>query len=188
MKRIFQTWLVGMLVFVISTFAARGQKIEISPHFYSLLDSAGLEFFEPLEAGYRDLQPLPNPFQDYQFAMRSGKEKLEIRYFIMPWDENKPESTLPNVESFRTVTSVASNAQDALISAIQPEPQKILEDFNADWGMIYFFQPKEEFANWPFCRLVVLHKKEKGTAMVFYLFDNPGNSALDTRYLALRFL
>jgi hypothetical protein len=147
-----------------------------------------LELFEPLEAGYKSLNPEPNPFQDYDFAIRSSKEKMEIRYVIMPWVEDSLTSELPNVLTFRTVTNVASNTENLLISAIKPPDEQLLKDFNADWGMIYFFVPKPRFANWPYCRMLSLYKKEKGTVLIFFLFDDPGNQALDYRYLALRFL
>jgi len=164
------------------------QKIDFPEHFRQLLKQTDLEFLQPLEAGYRDLYLQPNEFQNCDFAIRSPKEDLEIRYFIQPWDDKKPDTTNPHLATFRALTSVATNAEEAFISAIQPAREDLVNDFNADWGMVYFFQPKAGFSDQPFCRMVALCKEGKATVFIFYLFDDPSNEALDTRYLALRFL
>ncbi|MCB0519651.1 MAG: hypothetical protein H6577_08355 [Lewinellaceae bacterium] len=163
------------------------QKIDLPETFKELLNKAGIEFFEPLEAGYKDIEPWPNPYQPCNFAIRSRKEDLQIRYLIEPWKDGDPLSTNPHVAIFRTLTNLATNADDALVSAIQPTGENLRRDFNADWGMVYFFQPKKGFSDKPFCRMVALYKEGKGMAYIFYLFDDPGNEALDIRYLALRF-
>jgi hypothetical protein len=164
------------------------QKIDYPEEFLSLLTKSGIEFFEPLEAGYKDFEPWGNPWQPCNFAIRSRKENLQIRYLVQPWDENDPVSVNPHLNTFRILTNLASNADESLISAIQPEKEKLQEDFNADWGMSYFFQPKTGFSDLPYCRMLALHKEERATVFIFYLFDDPANEALDTRYLALRFL
>lgn len=174
--------------FLAPAFELHAQKIQYPPDFQQLLTLAGLEFFEPVEAGYRDIQLPENEFQPCQFALRSGKEDLQIRYFIQPWDDLDPRTTNPHVTAFRAVTSIAANAEETVISAIRPARETLLNDFNADWGMIYFFQPKPGFSDLPNCRMIALCKEGKGTAFIFYLFDDPANEALDTRYLALRFL
>jgi hypothetical protein len=176
--------MLGMAMFV----DIHAQKITYPPGFTQKLDSLRLEFFEPLEAGYKVQNIDSNPFQDCDFAIRSSKEKMEIRYVILPLKEDEASTTLPNVLSFRAMMNVASNTENLLISAIKPPDEQVMKDFNADWGMVYFFVPKPMFANWPFCRMVALHKKERGTVLIFFMFDNPGNPALDNRYLALRFL
>jgi hypothetical protein len=176
------------LAFFLLASNLQAQKIDYPPQFQQLLAQAGLEFFEPLEAGYRDIEPLKNEFQNCQFAIRSRKEGLQIRYFILPWNDGDPTTTNPHLVAFRAITSIAVNEDEAVISAIQPTKETLLKDFNADWGMIYFFKPKPGFSELPNCRMVALCKEGQGTAFIFYLFDDPANEALDTRYLALRFL
>ena len=171
----------------LSPYRAWSQKIAFPDDFNLLLHQAGLAFFEPLEAGYKDISLPENEYQHCQLAIRSGKEDLEIRYFILPWNDLDPTTSQPHLITFRALTSIATNADDAIISAIQPDRVTLTRDFNADWGMIYFFQPKPGFSDHPFCRMISICKEEKGTAFIFYLFDDPGNAALDTRYLALRF-
>ena len=60
------------------------------------------------------------------------------------------------------------------------------EDFNADWGKVFFFTPKPGFTRKSHCRLLALHKEGKGTAYIFFLFEEP-DEVLDHRFLALRF-
>ncbi len=164
------------------------QNLSLPAEFTELLDRANLLFFEPLEAGYSVVRLPTNEYQNCQFAIQSGRERLQIRYFILPWDEKIPETVQPHLTTFRALTSIATNADDALISAIQPERESLLRDFNADWGMVYIFKPKPGFSERNFCKMVAICKEGKGTAFVFYLFDNPNNEAPDARYFALRFL
>ena len=173
------------LLFISSFLLA--QKIEYPENFQALLDSVGVEFYEPSDAGYRDYEPLENRWQPCHFAMRSRKEKLDIRYYIEPWNDDIPMSSQPNVNTFRTLTMVASTDDDEVISGIQPTKKSLLEEFNADWGMTYFFKPKTEFSEKPMCRMMALCKEGKGTVFIFYLFDDPGNEALDVRKYALKF-
>jgi hypothetical protein len=167
---------------------AQAQKIDFPADFRQILNQTGVEFFEPLDACYKDFQPPVNEFQNCQFAIRSRREDMEIRYLVIPWNENNPATTAPHVITFRTLTTLASNADEAVISAIQPEKEVLQKDFNADWGMIYFFQPKAGISDLPNCRMVALHKEGKGTVFVFYHFKDAENEALDARYLAVRFV
>ncbi|MCF8247027.1 MAG: hypothetical protein K9J37_18870 [Saprospiraceae bacterium] len=163
------------------------QKSEQHVAFEHLLESAGLEFFEPLDAGYRTIQPQENDYLNCQYAINSNREHLEIRYYVQPWNEADANTTAPHVSTFRVLTSVATNAGEAVISAIQPTKETLLRDFNADWGMTYFFTPKPAFSDKPACKLLALSREGQGTVFVFFLFNDPGNEALNQREVAVRF-
>lgn len=169
---------------------AWAQRIEYPEQFRSLLNQAKLEFFEPLDAGYKDVQAPENQFQNCHFAIRSRQEDLEIRFSVFPW--SAPADNLvaanPHILTHLAVSNVAVNDPTALISGIELDEESLRQEFNADWGMVYFFKPKPEFSDQPFCRMVALCKEEQATVLVFFLFDDAGNTALDHRYLALRFL
>ncbi len=164
------------------------QKIEFPLQFNQLLEQAKIDFFEPVDAGYKDYQPVENEFQNSHFAIRSSKEDLDIRYFVIPWDDKNHRATNPHISTFAALSNVATNEDEAVISAIQPTKKTLLEEFNADWGMTYFFTPKEAFSDKKNCRMLALCKEGQGTIFIFYLFNDAGNKALDTRYLSLRFL
>jgi hypothetical protein len=163
------------------------QNIERPDRFAQLLQQAGVEFFEPLDAGYKDYEPFENQYLNCQYAIRSRNENLEIRYHVLPWNEKDYMASAPNIATFLTLTQVATNADDAIISALRPDGQSLLRDFNADWGMTYIFTPKPAFADSPLCKMVALCKEGQGTVFVFFLFDDPGNEAIDRREMAVRF-
>ena len=183
MKKLFP-----LFYFIFITTFLFSQKIEYPPLFYNLLEKVEAEYFEPVDAGYRDYEPHKNKYLNSHFAIRSNKEKMDIRYFIIPWNDDNPNASNPNIRTFTTLTNVATNSDDAIISAIQPTKESLLKEFNADWGMTYFFQPKDIFSDREHCRMIALCKEGKGTVFIFYLFDDVNNEALDTRYLAFRFL
>ena len=178
---------VGTAFFFLLAQWAFGQKTGHPAGFDQLLQQAGLEVFEPLDAGYRSFEPLENQYLNCHHAIRSNREDLQIRYYVLPWDEHDHLASTPNLATFMAVTTVASNADDNLISAMEPDRKALLHDFNADWGMTYFFQPKPEFADQPACKMMALSKQGQGTILLFFLFDDPGNTALDLREVAVRF-
>ena len=175
--------------FIIFTTIAFTQKIDYPTQFNELINQVGIEFYEPADAGYKDIRPIENEYQEYEFAIWSRKEKLEMRYAILPYDEKDIFSANPHILTARALTSIATNEEHANnISAIQLSEEALKRDFNADWGMVYFFQPKPGFSPFPQCRMVALYKEGRGTVLIFHLFVKADNTALDTRYYALRFV
>ena len=175
-----------IIVFLISSFSAFAQKIEFSPEFEALQDTIGVEIFVPIESDFQSIKTIHNPYQDYQAAIRSRKEKLEIRYAFQPYEEANPFTTMPHLQVTRSVSSAATNNEDAII-AFHEIGQHDLEKFGADWGQMVIFHPKKGFSEQPFCKMVTLFKEGKGTTSVFYLFDDADNPAVDDFYFALHF-
>ena len=93
---------------------------------------------------------------------------------------------MPHLQVGRTVTSAATNDEDAVI-AFHELSQSDLENFGADWGQMVIFRPKKEFSEQPFCKMVTLFKEGKGTTSVFYLFEDANNPTVDNLYLLLKF-
>lgn len=163
------------------------QRIDYPVQFNELLSQVGIEFHEPADAGYKDIRTIENEYQEYEFAIWSRKEKLEMRYAVLPYDEKDVFSANPHILTARALTSIATNEEDSNISAIQLTEKALERDFNADWGMVYFFKPKIGFSAHAHCRMVALYKEDRGTVLIFHLFEKASNEALDTRYYALRF-
>lgn len=162
-------------------------QVNLSPEFSRLLAAAGLEFLEPLEARYKDVRVVDDAFQSYDFAIRSRREKLEIRFLIEPYDERDPLSGPPHVRSMRLLTHLASNDQSFIMSGVDVSEKDLRDQFNADWGKVFFFTPKPGFTIRKQCKLLALYAEGKGTAFVFFLFDEP-TPVLDYRFYALHFL
>ncbi len=170
------------LLFAQSTFA----QIEFTDTFRRLVESAQIDFYEPTEGSYKEVRLDKHTFQPCDFGIRSRREKLEIRYLVAPYSENNLAFQVPQVECFRMVSHLATNDEDAVVTSLGISEDELRENFNADWGKIYFFQPKESFSERTHCKMLALYAEGKGMVLVFFLFDEPSQE-LDNRHLALRF-
>ena len=161
-------------------------QVDLSDRFMHLLNQTNLEFLEPLEAKYRDVPLFKNPYQNYDFAIRSRKEKLEIRYLVEPFEPNNPTFFTPHIRGLRMVTHLATNSEDALITGHDVDTALLQSEFNADWGKVFFFQPKDGFSSYEHCKMLALYKEDVGMVYVFFLFRQ-ARRELDNRFVAVRF-
>lgn len=175
------------LFFLLTIGQSLSAQIDLSDHFNDLLEAADMEFLEPVEARYKAIRIGKNLFQSYDFAIRSRKEKIEIRYLIEPYDEKNPIADIPHLASIRLLTHLASNSEEAgVITGLDIEAKKLKTDFNADWGKTFFFKTKNSFSTKSHCKMLALFREGRGMAYVFFLFDKVTED-LDRRFLALRF-
>ncbi|MDX1939926.1 MAG: hypothetical protein SFU99_05195 [Saprospiraceae bacterium] len=179
---------IRTIFIIISGFCAQHliAQIEFTDNFRHLVENAGIDFYEPTEGSYKEVKLQKHSFQPCDFGIRSRREKLEIRYLIAPYSEYNIAFKAPHVECFRMVSNLATNEEDAAITSLSISEDELKENFNADWGKIYFFQPKDSFSERAHCKMLALYSEGKGMALVFFLFDEPSRD-LDNRYLALRF-
>jgi hypothetical protein len=161
-------------------------QIGFSPEFLQLLEAGRMAFNEPVEASYRDIPAEKNPFLECDFVIRSRKEKLEIRYIIEPYKESDRSFIAPHVRAVQRVVHLAANTDESIITGHSLADSTLLSEFNADWGKVFFFQPKEGFSRYKHCKMLVLFKDGCGMAYVLFLFNQP-SAELDQRFLALRF-
>lgn len=155
--------------------------------FEEKLKRTQLEWLEPLEAAYKIVRPKENVFQNYDQAIYSRKERLEIRYLILPYESSDPTADLPHIKAGRLMLNLSSNMEEFTGSAFSYTDLAAKKDFNADWANEYLFKPKKAFSDYPNCRMLSIHKKGVGTAHVFLLFDEIPEM-LDARTISLRFL
>ena len=170
-----------------ASFTTPAQRIDYPAGFARLLNQCDLVWFEALDAGYRDVYQNSDSPVLCDLAIRSQKEDLEIRVKIIPWLQREVKSQTPNVIAWRTLTDVAVNDDDNLISGIQLSLEEARERFGADMALMYFFTPKPTFSNYPYCRMLALAKEGKATVLVFYFFQDAGNPALDSRLKVICF-
>ncbi|MFN3785550.1 MAG: hypothetical protein ACK4RS_01805 [Thiothrix sp.] len=163
-------------------------QIDHTPRFSRLLEEAQLDFYEPLENSYRDVPVWKEAahYQPYDFAIRSRRDHLEIRYQILPYRDNDLKFAAPQVEAVRLAMHLATNQDESIISGFSIDEEELKTDFNADWGKVFIFQPKKSFSNRPHCKMLALYREGKGLAFVFFLFDQPSQE-VDNRFVALRF-
>ncbi len=173
--------LIGLLCLCAGPVVA---QVDLDPGFQEKLEVAGLEFIEPLEARYKDVRVVRNDFLTYDFAIRSRREGLEIRYYIQPAGETAMD--VPHVDAIRLLTHLATNDERFVMSGLDVSEADLREQFNADWGKVFFFTPKESFSPRRQCKMLALFREGYGSAFVFFLFDEAGPE-LDHRFYALRF-
>lgn len=174
------------LAFFFLASALSHAQIRTGDEFARLLGQAGIEFIEPVEANYKRVPAWKNPIQSYDYAIRSRKEGIEIRYLIRPYELGAPASGAPHVQASRLAMHLATNDPDYRIAAREIDPEILSDGFHADWGMQFFFRPKTGFARRNHCELLALHKDGQGTAFVLFLFDEPSRE-LGHRFYALQF-
>lgn len=150
--------------------------------FALLLGEAGLDYLNPVDAGYREIKTAKNNFQHCDFAIHSKEEKLEIRFLIQPVRDTN-EVFNPHLRSMAMVTHLATNDETAAI-AVHHIPGA---PYRADWVKAFFFQPKQVFGMWQHCKMLALYKEGRGMAYIFYFF-NEASPALDQREVLLQFL
>lgn len=174
-------------IWLLATGLSFSQQAGFPEDFRSRLQQIGVDVYRPTDGDYKPLPLDGMVYQPCDFAWYSRREKLEIRYLARPWSENDFPSQFPHILAARMAAHVASNEEGAFTTVFSLGTEE-LRAFNADWGAAYFFQPKAVFSERRHGELVVLHKAGRGTMMVFFLFDDPGNEALDLRFQALSFM
>lgn len=161
-------------------------QINYTDNFLHLLENARIDFYEPVEGNYKSFKLRKDVFQPGDFAMRSRREQIEIRYQIAPYSEHNPIFQALHVECMRQIIHLAANDEESVITVLSIDDEELSRDFNADWGKIFFFQPKDQFSTSKHCKMLALYAEGKGIVLVYFLFDKPSQE-LDNRYLALRF-
>ncbi len=146
-----------------------------------------IDFLQPLDSDYKEESPKNNPFFRCDYVIRSRREDMEIRYALRPYQSGSPITQHPNLTVFSALSSAATNNEEAVIAQISIPIEELQEVFGADWGIMYQFTPKPGFSSAPYGRLLGLYKEEVGLVLIFFLFDDPNNSAIDLRYPAVYF-
>ncbi|MBX2877726.1 MAG: hypothetical protein KTR30_36740 [Saprospiraceae bacterium] len=162
------------------------QRVDLSEDFTALASDMAVDFMAPLDAGYKDVRAFPNPHQNYELAIRSRKEKLEIRYHLEPEREGNPMTRIPHVRCMQMIANIASNEEDTRVSALSLPDSISLDLLNADWAKVFFFTPKKTFSHRLTCQMLAMYKEGKGMVFAYLLFNKPPLE-LDSRLLTVRF-
>jgi hypothetical protein len=177
---------VTLAALSLSSAALTAQKVDLNDDFNQLLAEVDAQLVLPVETDYKDIRPLKNRWMDYDFSIRSRKERLEIRYKILPFEVENRTFYAPHVKAMQVMMQVATNNEEAVVSALSLSDQSLKEDFRADWGKLFTFTPKEEFSTKQTCQLISLYREGKGMVFLFFLFNKPPME-LNYRHLALSF-
>lgn len=177
---------IPLLLFLFVGASAAQAQIDLPENFSLLADQMGVDFMAPLDAGYKDIRVYSNRHQNYELAIRSRKEKLEIRYHLETEDERRPMTSLPHIRCIQMISNLASNQEEKVVSALSLPDSLTAADLNADWAKVFFFEPKKDFSTRLTCQMLAMYKEGRGMVFAYFLFDKPP-TALDNRLLTIRF-
>ena len=158
-------------LFILGTLSA---QLDLTPDFQIKLAKTGINFLTPVEHNFKVSKVYKNELQPYDFAMRQKKDKVEIRYLVLP-DTGIIAGGYPHMNFSNRTMTLASNEDDvavSTISVIQLSEETLKEKYHADWGAISFFTPKRSFSDSRYCKLVALYCEGRGYVYTFFLYDN----------------
>jgi len=181
------TFLLILLIGILPSQPLSAQ-IELSEAVMEKMEQMELDFYQPLEHRFKSLKVVDNAFQSYDFALRQKKDKVDVRYEILP-DTGIIAGGFPHIAFTNRTLHLANNIDDEVagsISILQISEQELSDKYKADWGAIAFFRPKLSFAPFQHCKLVALYREGAGYVYTFYLFNNV-KTDLGDEYELLRF-
>ncbi len=136
-----------------------------------------------------------NPDMNYELAIKSKTDSLEIRYAIRPLgkriesfekmaadtsNEHKVFANAHPNKSYQTVfmtvlinTSLQSGSTPSIPRFGAFKPDAVKSEFNADWGATSGYAPRITFERtYKNCMTVALHKDNAADVYIFYLFND----------------
>jgi hypothetical protein len=163
------------------------------------LQDGGLAFRETDLKDYSMAPIVDNPHMDYEFAVRSKKMPLEIRFAVRREDPSPKEAVSidpevlwrPMFEAVLLNIARGTPQKSEILGATEFRAEDVKKEFNAGWGATATVVPKKEFASsFDRCMVVLISTKRAG-AFTFYLFNSRGLDAamkeLDVVFHTLRF-
>ena len=152
---------------------------EVSEGFRDLLAEGELRYRPP--TGYTELTAGTTPIIDYEHALRSDDQKLEIRLMIRPLkrlriDYDDPHGSVPDPNHifplvFESLASRLAGGRHAPSNEYHPDEAR--ERFNADWAAAAVFDTTEDFATAHSQGLLVaIHRNKVADAYLVFLFDD----------------
>ena len=135
-----------------------------------LLDRSELQWSAP-EGPYRVIKNPSNNFQEYDFGIYLRKQKVEVRYLIVPATPDSERELIPHVRAARMAMHVAGNDEDSYIAAHEIEVELLNAVYQADWGQLFYFPPKRIFSDAKNCQMLALYREGVALCFVFLLFE-----------------
>jgi len=138
--------------------------------FWNLLQENKMVYSIP--RNYSQTPVLKNDDVEYDFAIKSKDNTLEIRYRIWPIIRLQQNS---NTLSDGMLLTMALNISGGKMVNPQPFPKEnVEEEFGADKGFTAMVPTNSEFGKgYKMCMINVIHKENVADAYTFYLFDDP---------------
>ena len=162
------------LLFSLLCFGDLLAQLDITSNFQTKLTATGVNFLTPVEHHFKVVNVSQNDLQPHDFAIRQKKDKVEIRYWVLP-DTGIIAGGYPHINfSSRTMTLASNDDNEVVstISLIQLSEKTLTEKYHANWGAISFFTPKKSFSDKRYCKMVGLYREGLGYVYTFFLYNN----------------
>lgn len=161
-----------LLLVAVTTFC---QAQELPPDFSKILDQNSLVFSFP--QGFTPVPVVDNHDVQYDFALKSQSEKLEIRYRIIPIGWYKlsadQDTSMTRHAMLLTMSMNISNSNGELPQTHDFRTNDVREEFGADAGSLAAVSSNSDFGKgFQRCVINVFHKNKVADAYVFFLFDD----------------
>ena len=144
-----------------------------------------LDFLPPLEKTYKRIKASESIIVDFDFEIKARKKDMRIGFVLLP--EKKNAITFPHMKASNMAISAATNEDENARMVLHEMSKDDLEGYQADWGAVVFFQPKQILSDKDHCKMLALYREGKGMVYVFYLF-NKGSEEIDLQKNCLSFL
>ena len=167
MKNILRLLSCCILLFIFSNNVFT--QVKTSKSFNQKLAKMDLAFLAPLENSYKKIKASESIIVDFDFEIKAKKADMKIGFVLFP--EGNNALTFPHIKVSNMALSAATNQDDEARLVMHEMSKEDLENYQADWGAVVFFQPKRIFSDKDHCKMLALYREGKGLAYVFYLFD-----------------
>lgn len=171
--------LLLVLILAFATWSVADQRLAGHTDFEGLLTEAELHFDPP--EGYVDAPAGRTPVLDWERALRSPDEALEIRIAVRPLkrlriEYDDPHGATPNPNHvfplvFESLATRLSGGRHAPSNPYPPDRAR--EKFNADWAAAAVFDTVEDFGTEHGQGLLLaIHRNKVSDAYIVFLFDD----------------
>ncbi|MBT8219184.1 MAG: hypothetical protein KJP00_05150 [Bacteroidia bacterium] len=139
--------------------------------FNELLKRAQVEFAVPLETFLKEIRVLKTDLVEYDYALKAKQDPVEIRYKIIPTDNNSSPIGSPQIKLTQIASTIASNEEESGDIVFHRMPDEELAMYNADYGVKTYLHPKSRFSDKKHCKIIFLFAENKGMVCTFLLFN-----------------
>ncbi len=161
-------------------------QYDLPASFVAKKEAVGFELSTYAEVPGKMRPGRENEICDYDLELSFPEKGLDIRYRIEPIKDEKSFQNWPEKASILMASTVTSNAEDEYLSGHYLEGEDLMP-YNADWGLVVIFTPKQGFSTKRYGKMYALFKEGRGIVYLFYLFNNPG-AEIDAQLPNVRFL
>ena len=183
------SFVTPFLIFVFPTVQIGAEPTEGS--FDVLLQQSNMIFTQP--EGFSALPVRENRDVKYDYALKHQKQKLEVRYFILPLAENKAldSSVFWQSNTMAVLRNISSGKDSHALDNVYRVPDEALKVYNADAGAFAKSSTHQSDFGMGYkqCSMTSLYSKGKAQAMVFFLYDElaPVEALIGKALYSLRF-